>query len=463
MRKKEGMGEIENAKFFGLKFGVYDEKGYFYGKNLWDPTNIYHKTMFFKRKTYIDKLISADGNGMIKIVTGIRRCGKSFLLFTLFKQYLIDRGVAEDHIIEVNLEDRRNRKLRDPDALLEHIDGLMTDQGKYYIMLDEVQMVKEFEDVLNSYLHVGNAEVYVTGSNAKFLSKDVITEFRGRGWEIRVRPLSFSEYYEGMGGDIRSALETYYIYGGLPAVALLQTAEEKQKYLRDVYETVYLRDVLQRNNLRNADGMRQVVKILASTMGSSTNIQRISNTFRSVGGMDIGNSTVARYIGHLKDSFIISEALRYNVKGRKYIGTETKYYFDDMGIRNAIVDFRQIEFTHAMENVVYNELCRLGYMVDVGQVEIFRDNEEGKTVRSNLEIDFVVNKADERLYIQVAYALPDHEKIVQEEASLINVPDSFRKIIIVGDRVHSNYDDEGILLLGLYDFLLKGKVALEKT
>ncbi len=418
--------------------------------------------MIFERKRYIDELVSADGIGMIKIVTGIRRCGKSFLLFTLFKQHLLNAGVAQDHIIEVNLEDRRNRKLRDPDALLEHIDGLMVDKDKYYILLDEVQMVREFEDVLNSFLHISNAEVYVTGSNAKFLSKDVITEFRGRGWEIRVRPLSFAEYYEGVGGDYRSALETYYIYGGLPAVALLNTPEEKQKYLRSVYETVYLRDVLQRNNLRNADGMRELVKVLASAMGSSTNTQRISNTFRSAGGMDIGNSTITKYIEHLEDSFIISEALRYNVKGRRYIGTETKYYFEDTGIRNAIVDFRQIEFTHTMENVVYNELRRLGYSVDVGQVEVFRNDAEGKTMRSNLEIDFVVNKADERLYIQSAFSLPDHDKVVQEEASLLNVPDGFRKIVIVGDRGHSNYDDEGILLLSLHDFLLKGNDTLAK-
>ena len=416
--------------------------------------------MLFKRKTYVEKLISADGNGMIKIVTGIRRCGKSFLLFNLFKQHLLDTGVAEDHIIEVNLEDRRNRKLRDPDALLDHIDGLMVDKGKYYILLDEVQMVKDFEDVLNSYLHVSNAEVYVTGSNAKFLSKDVITEFRGRGWEIRVRPLSFSEYYEGIGGDFRNALETYYIYGGLPAVALLNTAEEKQTYLRSVYETVYLRDVLQRNSLRNADGMWELVKILASSMGSSTNIQRISNTFRSAGGMEISNNTIGKYIEHLQDSFIINEALRYNVKGRKYIGSETKYYFEDTGIRNAIVDFRQIEFTHIMENVVYNELRRLGYSVDVGQVEVFKNNAEGKTVRSNLEIDFVVNKADERIYIQSAYSLPDQKKVEQEEASLLKVPDGFRKIVIVGDRWSSNYDEEGILLLNLHDFLLKGNDAL---
>lgn len=415
--------------------------------------------MIFNRKEYIDKLVSADGNGMIKIVTGIRRCGKSFLLFTLFKQHLIEEGVAANHIIEVNLEDRRNRELRDPDALLKHIDGLMTDKEKYYILLDEVQMVDEFEDVLNSYLHVSNAEVYVTGSNAKFLSKDVITEFRGRGWEIRIQPLSFSEYYESVGGDFKKALEDYYIYGGLPAVALLEQNEEKQKYLRNVYETVYLRDVLQRNNLRNAEGMQEILKVLASAMGSSTNTQRISNTFHSK-GVEISNATISMYIEYLQDSFIINEALRYNVKGRKYIGTETKYYFEDTGIRNAILDFRQIEFTHIMENVIYNELRRWGYSVDIGQVDVYRNDATGKTVRSNLEIDFVVNRADERLYIQSAYSLPDREKVLQEEASLVNVPDCFRKIIIVGDRSHSNYNDEGVYLLSLYDFLTKGRKAL---
>ncbi len=416
--------------------------------------------MLFDRKEYIDKLISAEGNGMIKIITGIRRCGKSFLLFTLFKQHLINNGVEADHIIEVNLEDRRNRELRDPDALLKHIDGLMKDKEKYYILLDEVQMVDEFEDVLNSYLHISNAEVYVTGSNAKFLSKDIITEFRGRGWEIHIQPLSFSEYYQNIGGDFKQALETYYIYGGLPAVALLESEEEKQKYLRNVYETVYLRDVLQRNKLRNADGMKELLKVLASAMGSSINTQRISNTFRSAKGTDISNATISKYIEYLQDSFIINEALRYNVKGRKYIGTETKYYFEDTGIRNVILDFRQIEFTHAMENVIYNELRRWGYSVDIGQVDVYRNDDSGKSVRSNLEIDFVVNKADERLYIQSAYSLPDHEKLAQEQASLINVPDCFRKIIIVGDQRHSQYNDKGVYLLSLYDFLTKGRKAL---
>lgn len=410
--------------------------------------------MYFKRDSYLQELISAEGNGMIKIITGIRRCGKSFLLFDIFRNHLLGQGVQEDHIIQVNLEDRRNKRLRQPDILLEYIDSRMTDTQMYYILLDEIQLVSEFEDVLNSYLHVKNAEVYVTGSNAKFLSKDVITEFRGRGWEIRVRPLSFSEYYETVGGEKAEALETYYLYGGLPGVAQLKSPAEKQNYLREIYETVYLRDVIDRNHLRSVDGMRELVRILASSMGASTNVRRIANTFKSVAGIDIGPNTIARYLEHLQDAFIISEALRYDVKGRKYIGTETKYYFEDMGIRNAILDFRQIEFTHTMENVIYNELRRQGYTVDVGLVETFKRNAEGKAVRSNLEIDFVVNRHDERIYIQSAYRLPDQEKIDQEQASLLHVPDGFRKEIIVGDRYQSSYNKEGILMVGLFDFLL---------
>ena len=312
--------------------------------------------MLFERKYYLSQLQNADGNGMIKIITGMRRCGKSFLLFNIFRKSLLERGIHEDHIIKVNLEDRRNKKLRNPDALLEHIDKLMTDTEKYYILLDEVQLVSEFEDVLNSYLDVPNAEVYVTGSNAKFLSRDIITEFRGRGWEVRIHPLSFAEYYEVIGGEKAEALDQYYKYGGLPAVAGMKRAKDKQNYLREIFETVYLRDVIDRNHLKNADGLRELVRILASTMGASTNVRRISNTFKTAAGIDVAPATIAKYIECLQDAFIISEALRYDVKGRKYIGTETKYYFEDLGIRNAVVEFRQFEPTHIMENVVYNDL-----------------------------------------------------------------------------------------------------------
>ena len=321
-------------------------------------------------------------------------------------------------------------------------------------MLVEVQLVKEFEDVLNSYLGIPNAEVYVTGSNAKFLSKDVITEFRGRGWEIRIHPLSFSEYYEVVGGEKAEALELYYKYGGLPAVAQFERVEDRQNYLREIYETVYLKDVLERNNLKNAEGMRELVRILASGMGSGTNVRRIANTFNTVVAMDIAPATIGRYIKCLEDAFFINEALRYDVKGRKYIGTETKYYFEDMGIRNAVLDFRQLEPTHAMENVIYNELCRNGFSVDVGLVESFKRGTGGRVLRRNLEIDFVVNRHDERLYIQSAYALPTMEKVAQEQASLLQVDDGFRKIIVAGDRYSSGYNENGILMVSLYDFLL---------
>lgn len=411
--------------------------------------------MLFERKYYLSQLQNADGNGMIKIITGMRRCGKSFLLFNIFRKSLLERGIHEDHIIKVNLEDCRNKKLRNPDALLEHIDKLMTDTEKYYILLDEVQLVSEFEDVLNSYLDVPNAEVYVTGSNAKFLSRDIITEFRGRGWEVRIHPLSFAEYYEVIGGEKAEALDQYYKYGGLPAVAGMKRAKDKQNYLREIFETVYLRDVIDRNHLKNADGLRELVRILASTMGASTNVRRISNTFKTAAGIDVAPATIAKYIECLQDAFIISEALRYDVKGRKYIGTETKYYFEDLGIRNAVVEFRQFEPTHIMENVVYNDLCRNGFSVDVGLVESFKRDNNGKLTRRNLEIDFVVNRHDERLYIQSAYALPSKEKVDQEQASLLQVSDGFRKIIIAGDHYSTGYNENGILVIGLYDFLLE--------
>lgn len=417
--------------------------------------------MTFNRKAYLDYLVSCEGNGMIKIITGVRRCGKSFLLFNLYKQNLLARGVPQDHVIEVNLEDRRNKKLRNPDALLEYVDSKMTDAGMYYILLDEVQLVPEFEDVLNSYLHVKNAEVFVTGSNAKFLSKDVVTEFRGRGWEIRVRPLSFAEIYEAKGGDMSRLLMEYFRYGGLPGVVLLESPEEKEAYLKEIFETVYMRDVMQRNHLRNADGLRELVRVLASAMGSSMNVKRIVNTFKSEAGMDISPNTLAKYIEHLEDAFIISEALRYNVKGRKYIGTDTKYYFEDMGVRNVVLGFRQVEETHAMENVLYNELRRRRYQVDVGQVDVWGKDAAGKTIKKQLEVDFVLNKASVRIYIQSALAMPDREKEQQEQASLLNINDAFRKMIVVGGHHLPHYNENGVLIMGLFDFLLDSKV-LEK-
>lgn len=410
--------------------------------------------MIFGRKKYLEQLISLEGNGMIKIITGIRRCGKSFLLFNLYKDYLLNKGIRADHIIEVNLENRRNKKLRDPDMLLEYIDSKILDEAHYYVLLDEIQLVPEFEDVLNSYLSMPNVDVYVTGSNAKFLSSDVITEFRGRGWEIRVHPLSFAEYYEAVGGDEQRTLNDYYLYGGLPAVALMDSDQQKQDYLTEVFETVYLKDVLQRNHLRKVNGLRELVRILASSIGSGLNVKKIANTFKSESNMDVSPITIASYLEHLQDAFIVNEAMRYDVKGRKYIGTETKYYFEDVGVRNAIIGFRQIEMNHSMENVIYNELRHLGYTVDVGMVEVMKRDAERKQYRTRLEVDFVVNRHDQRLYIQSAYRIPDKEKMEQEQASLLHIPDAFRKIIIDGDRYTSNYNNNGVLMIGVCDFLM---------
>ena len=412
--------------------------------------------MIFERKQYLQKLINGQGNGMVKIVTGIRRCGKSFLLFNIFRQYLLDHGTAEDHIISLSLDDRHNRSLTQPDALLACIDTHIAQDGKqYYVILDEVQLVDDFVGVLLSLMHAPNIEVYVSGSNSKFLSSDVVTEFRGRGWEIRVHPLSFAEYYAVAGGDKQEVLHEYYTYGGLPQMYAMTTPAEKEQYLNNLYETTYLRDIMERNHLQNEDGMRRLVQVLSSDIGASTNPRRIANTFLSEEKVAIKDTTIRKYIDYLQNAFIISEALRYDVKGRKYIGTETKYYFEDMGLRNAVLNFRQVEFNHIMENVIYNELRMRGYSVDVGAVHTFAKDRNGKTVRKNLEVDFVVNRGSERVYIQSAYMLPDQEKTIQEQRPLLYLPDNFRKVIIVGDRYLSNYNEDGIQLVGLFDFLLK--------
>lgn len=420
----------------------------------------------FLRQHYLDKLVQSEGNGMIKIVTGVRRCGKSFLLFTLFHNYLLEHGVSADRIIEVDLENRLNKRLRDPDALLEYVYGRLglstssrePKEGHYYVLLDEVQLVPEFEDVLNSFLKLRNVDVYVTGSNAKFLSKDVITEFRGRGWEIRIHPLSFAEFYDYQGGDKHEAFRLYCRYGGLPQVVLMKSDEEKKAFLETVFEATYLRDVIERNHLRNVAGLRELVRVLASGIGSSTNPKRIADTFCS-NGAAMTQDTVKAYIGHLTDAFIVSEAMRYDVKGRKYIGTETKYFFEDLGIRNVVLGFRQEEETHLMENAIYNELVLRGYSVDVGMVETW-ELVDGKRVRKNLEVDFVVNRAPKRWYIQSAFALPTREKTLQEQRSLMKIPDHFRKVIVVGDNHGGWMDEEGIEILGLFDFMLH-REALE--
>lgn len=415
--------------------------------------------MEIERNIHLNRLISSRHNGMIKVVTGLRRCGKSYLLFKLFANYLRKEGIDDAHIIKVNLEDRRNLALRDPDNLLAHIDSKLKDDQMHYILLDEVQFVSHFEDVLNSFLHVDNADVYVTGSNAKFLSKDVITEFRGRGYEIRIRPLSFLEFmsvHEGM--DKADAFDEYLTYGGLPQVALMDSPKDKRNYLKNLFLHTYLRDIQERHNIKNDDDLEELVNIIASSIGGLINPQKIMNTFHSVKHSDISRNTVKRYIEHLEDAFLIEKALRYDIKGKRYIDTPAKYYFDDLGLRNARLNFRQTEPTHLLENAVYNELNLRGYSVDVGQVTKYAVGTDGKLERHNLEVDFVCNEGYRRSYIQVAYRLPDEEKIDQELNSLRNIKDSFQKVVIVGGHYPTYQNEEGICFMSIYDFLLDEKL-----
>ena len=403
-------------------------------------------------------LISGEGNNLVKIVTGVRRCGKSFLLFKLFRNYLTEKGVDEQHIIELSLDDLRNKKLRNPETLLEYIDShLLNDKKTTYIILDEVQLVQDFVEVLLSLLHTPFVDVYVSGSNSKFLSKDVVTEFRGRGDEIRVFPLSFSEFYSAVGGDKSEVWKEYYTYGGLPQILEFDSEKKKSDYLKNLYELTYMKDVQERNHLRNADGLFKVVQMLASCIGSPTNPKRISDTFKTVEKKAVTDKTILNYIECLKDAFLIEEALRYDVKGRKYIGTETKYYFEDIGLRNAILNFRQQEEPHIMENIIYNELKYRGFNVDVGFVETWENKSSGKSFRHGLEVDFVVNKGAERIYIQSVFKLPTDEKKEQEERPLLNINDNFKKIIITGENIKRKIDEKGILTIGLLDFLLDEK------
>lgn len=411
--------------------------------------------MIIHRDKYLKQLIDTKGNGMVKIVTGIRRSGKSFLLMTIFHQHLIEQGVKENHIIELSMDNRKNKRLRNPDRLLEYIEEKVYDDGlTHYVVLDEVQLVDDFVEVLLSLMQDKRLDVYVSGSNSKFLSKDVVTEFRGRGDVIHLYPLSFSEYYAAVGGDKRDAWNNYYTYGGLPQVLLTNDEEKKINYLTDLYELTYLKDIIERNRLRNTEGLRTLIRVLASCIGTSTNPQRIANTFQSTENVRLKDTTIRNYISYLQDAFLIEEALRYDVKGRKYIGTETKYYFTDMGVRAAILNLRQQEETHIMENIIYNELRMRGYRVDVGMLETWTTNAENKTMRLPLEIDFVVNKGAERIYIQSAFRIPSEEKEKQEKRSLLSTNDNFRKIIIVENDIKRKTDEQGIITIGLLDFLL---------
>lgn len=410
--------------------------------------------MQIKREFYLQQLINGKQNGLIKIVTGIRRCGKSFLLFKLFKQHLLKAGVDAEHIIQIALDDIESADLREPLTLYKCIKAKMKDDDLYYILLDEVQLVPRFEDVLNSLLRIDNADVYVTGSNSKFLSSDIITEFRGRGDEIHLYPLSLSEYCEGTGLSPAEAWKDYYTYGGLPHILALETEKKKFDYLDNLFESVYLIDILERQRIKNKAEFEELVKIIASGIGAPTNPAKLANTFKSVKNVNIDPTTIDRYLGYMQDAFLIEKSERYDVKGKKYIGSFAKYYYSDLGLRNVILGLRQQEETHIMENIIYNELRRRGCKVDVGMVEQRFVDDDGKWKRKQLEVDFVVNQGNQRYYIQSALALPNEDKRKQEMGSLLRINDSFKKMIIVKDDIKPWRDENGILTMGLLDFLM---------
>lgn len=410
--------------------------------------------MTIKRDFYLSEIQKRMHNGMIKIITGIRRCGKSYLLFEIFGNYLLHAGIDPAHIIKVDLEDRRNQALRDPDQLLKYIDSQITDKQMYYILLDEIQHVKEFEDVLNSYLKVSNADVYVTGSNSKFLSKDVITEFRGRGDEIRIAPLSFGEFFSVFDGSREQALEQYLTFGGLPKLVSMADNTQKQKYLNDLFATTYMIDITERYSIKHEKELNELINILASSIGGLINPTKLMNTFKSVKNLSISYNTICTYLDILQDVFLIEQSIRYDIKGKKYINTPSKYYFSDLGLRNARIQFRQPEPSHLLENLVYNELRRRGMSVDVGVVPINQLNQNGNYSKKQLEVDFVCNQGDKRCYIQSAYRLPDQEKREQELRSLLNINDSFTKFVITDEPIIRHQDDNGIVFMNFYDFLL---------
>ena len=419
------------------------------------PTNCQKEIyMFIKRDKYLNDIINRMHNGMIKVITGIRRSGKSYLVFKIFNDYLKSEGVTEEHIIKIELDDRKNKKYRNPDVILDYIESLITDDKDYYILLDEVQLLDDFEEVLNSLLHIANADIYVTGSNSKFLSKDILTEFRGRGDEIHVFPLTFKEFMQVYEGDVYHGWAEYVLYGGLPLTVSMKTDEQKIAYLQNLFQETYIKDITDRYNIDKINELNDLINVLASAVGSLNNPSKIEATFKSQLQSDISVNTIKKYIEYIEDAFLVSEANRYDVKGRKYIGTPLKYYFEDVGLRNARLGFRQVEETHLMENVVFNELKARGYQVDVGVVPIRRLTEDGKRERVQLEIDFIATLGSNKFYLQSAFSLPNEEKIKQEKASLLNVNDSFKKIIIVKDITKPQRDENGIVTINLYDFLL---------
>ena len=410
--------------------------------------------MEINRDYYLNQLISAQNNGMIKIVTGLRRSGKSYLLFKLFYEKLIADGVSENHIIRIALDDLEYTEFREKIALYKHVKSQLTDSDMYYVLLDEIQLVEGFEEVLNSFLHISNVDVYVTGSNSRFLVKDVVTEFRGRGCEIRVYPLSFKEFYSIRNDDFMTAWTEYFTYGGLPLVASIKSHKEKSDYLSNIFSTVYLNDVIDRYKIRNKTEFEELLNVLSSSIGSLTNPVKMQNTFKTKEKSTITNKTITSYINYLEDAFLIQTSERFDIKGRKYIGTNKKYYFTDLGLRNARLNFRQIEETHIMENIIYNELKMRGYDVDVGVVEYNSRDKNGKCLKTQLECDFVANLGSKRIYVQSALSVGTTEKLAQEENSLLRISDSFRKVIIQKDPVFAHYDDNGIYIIGLEQFLL---------
>ena len=410
--------------------------------------------MEIRRDRYLNLLISKKHNGLIKVITGMRRCGKSYLLFNLFKEHLLSEGTEENHIIEIAFDAYENRQFRDPDMLYPYLKEQIKDDGMYYVLLDEVQLLGEFEAILNSLTRMKNVDVYVTGSNARFLSKDVITEFRGRGDEVHMYPLSFAEFMSVYPGTKQDGWNEYMLYGGLPLVLNFTTPDQKTAFLKSLFEETYISDIIGRHNIRNRAKLEELLNILSSAIGSLTNPEKLASTFRSVKNKKISSSTIRKYIDYLCDSFLIDHAVRYDVKGKKYIDTPVKYYFTDMGLRNARLNFRQLEETHSMENIIFNELKIRGFNVDVGVIIQYDTNEKGNSIRKQLEIDFVCNQGSKRYYIQSAYAIPDQAKIEQEQRSLMLTRDFFKRIIITRDTPAPHYNENGVLLMSVYDFLL---------
>lgn len=419
-----------------------------------------HTTQFsirimIQRNKYLNELVSLQGNGMIKVITGMRRCGKSYLLFNIFASYLREQGIKPEQIIKINLEDFKHRALRNPNNMYSYVESQIKDDRTHYILLDEIQLLEHFEDVLNGFLNIQNVEVYVTGSNAKFLSKDIITEFRGRGYEIKMFPLSFREYMSAYEGSVQAGLNEYMLYGGLPQILSYVTEEQKSKFLKTLFDETYIKDIKDRYAIRKDDDLEELINILASGIGALTNPNKLANTFRSEKKSEITYDTIKDYIDFLCDSFIIEKSTRYDIKGKRYINSPYKYYFMDLGLRNARINFRQYEKSHLMENLIYNEMRIRGFNVDVGTVTTYTKNEEGKSQRTNLEVDFVCNLGSRRYYIQSAYRMESEEKIKQERTSLVKVDDSFKKIIVLGEECPITRDEQGITTIGIYDFLLK--------